>query len=212
MASLRELNSARELRELREKDECEARELEMAPVREAEEENTRLLRELRNIELAAVNAGSRDPGFIIPESVLGLSMEKEEARQFNGREALKFRQNNPDFFNSRANVTKIIEYVNAQGVAIANEEMLRAVWHRLQDLGLLEQRPEPESIEVLPEPEQQPQLDPEVARLNRIRDYETKPVIEYCGKEYSERDLDLLSSDEYLRVMRVPRFRGELSK
>jgi hypothetical protein len=155
MASLRELNSARELRELREKDEREARELEMAPVREAEEENRRLLRELRTIEREAVIAGKADPGFMIPESVAGKSMGGDDAEQFNAREATKFRENNPEFepYKSRANIKTIISYLLQQGINIADEATFKVAFERLRDLGLLTARPEPEL--------EQPSLEPE---------------------------------------------------
>jgi len=65
--------------------------------------------------------------------------------------------------------------------------------------------PEPERVNLSIEP------DPELERQKRLRDYEEKPVVRQAGRDYSQRDLDLLPADEYLRVMRVRRFHGVLA-
>ncbi len=208
MTSLRDRAVLQAHRQEVEAEENAQREAAMQPVRRAEERLQKTARELYAIEKEAVTSGKPDPGFVMPESVRGKGMRLSQLENFHREESAKFIASTPDYFPCPENLKTMTDYLAQQGLKIVDAATFRAAFERLRYLGMLKERPEPEPE---PQPEPQPEIDPEAARLNRLRDYETKPVAEFCGKEYSQRELDLLSSDEYLRVMRVPRFRGVLA-
>src|SRR5258708_22007730 len=192
----------------REEAEQKRREDTGRAIQQQRDANARLLNEIHEDEKAEVLAGRKDPGFVIPESVAGKRMSRDEAREFNAAEARKFKENTPEFYNSQANIKSICDYVLAQGVNIADEATFRAAFERLQYLGLLEERPEPEP---LPAAEARPEVDPAELERQRREAYHTKVLTVYGGREYTQYDIDRLSADEFKRVMglygeNLPRF------
>jgi len=45
--------------------------------------------------------------------------------------------------------------------------------------------------------------DPEIERQKRLRDYEEKPVVRFEGRDYTQKELDVMDSQTYQRVMRM---------
>jgi len=52
------------------------------------------------------------------------------------------------------------------------------------------------------------ETDPEIERQKRLRDYEEKPIVRFEGRDYSQKEIDLMDSTTFRRVvmrMRTPR-------
>lgn len=162
-----------------------------APLREAERQFQATAKELGSVMRETVLSGP-DPEFCLPTSVSGKRMSFDAAKKFNGEQAALFRETCEEFrqWNTPENVQAIIDYVLRQGVCIADAETFKRGFLRLRDLGLLteravEQQNEP-GIQPVAEEQPQPEQKPKYVGVD--------------GREYSEREVFLMSSTEMKRV------------
>jgi hypothetical protein len=215
VARLRELQELRErqrsqrpetLREFQEREAAAAQEEAATaqaererPIREAEAALNQTYRKLRANALEQINKGRPDPGFKIPRSVAGKQMPASEVEQFNASEIRKFAQNNPDFYTSQANIQLLCDYLTAQRVLIADNATYKAAAKRLQFLGLLEERPEPE-----PTPE--PITVAEVPSQERIIDDGSMEGFDpETGhpRRYTAFEIERMSAETFKRTFRI---------
>ena len=126
-------------------------------------------------------------------------MSLAEAQRFNTAEALKFSESTSEFYPSEKNRKTILDYLQANSVQIADAQCYRAAWERCLFLGLLEERPEPEPVEVRTEPE----IDPAEARRQALEKYHSE-IIGFdprTGQQLTAYLLDRLSADDYRRIV-----------
>jgi len=116
-----------------------------------------------------------------------------------------FVEHNPDYYPCSSNVNNIREYLIAQNISIPNEEVLKAAWLRLRELGLIEERPAPE-----PEPELTPLEEPPSETPG---DYEISGFDPETGepRKFTQREIWRMDSATYRKAFKAwgenkPRF------
>lgn len=215
----REVSAARERREQLEAEERERQRPAREAAEKAEREQAQRLAAQHGREQKRqaywrewVQSG-RDPQLYVTAELLTASMPAKEASAHNEREVAKFIETTPDFaeFKTPANADKLIAYFDKNGVRIFDAAMLKAAFVRLRDLGILAKRPAPQ-----PQPMEQPK------RVNLSSPVEpTKPITGpkvYRGRDYAtgrereftQREVDRMSSLEFQRAFEIVPTVGEL--
>jgi hypothetical protein len=173
------------------------------PVREATEKLNELHRKLYNVTRERIlNMSDMDEdgvsAFWIDPALAGVSMDRSFGGAFDADEYLIFlRAHSSWFYDCEANRRQLFGYCERNGAQIFNSEMLRRAALRLQEYGLLEERPAPP-----------PQ--PEKPYVNLTLDRPPAPVT-YTGwdeqtgleREFTEKEVSRMSSDTYRRIFRV---------
>jgi hypothetical protein len=172
--------------------------------------NRALVSTVSKEERDVVTAGKADPAWQTPASAAGLKMSIEAAKTVVKAQAEAFLEATPAYYPTKPNWERMKSYIESQRIAIPNQDVFKQAFERLSALGLLEQRPVPETEPAVPEHEE-PQLDPEELKRQKQQQYRTEIVITdpRTGQGYTEYQLDRLPADEYKRLMigefRTPR-------
>jgi hypothetical protein len=188
--------------------EEQERAAQLAPIITAQAAQNQRLAAIQEAEKEEIAAGRKDPGFAIPESVAGKSMNLEQATKFSIRGAQDFYRSCEQFrafFDLAENKTAICNFLDVQGIRIADAECFRLAFERLRDLGLLTEKqsvPEPEPVIV-----SEPEADPEAERKRAYYEdaIHSDPL---TGEKFTEYQLDhdpTITADRYRRIMRIPR-------
>jgi hypothetical protein len=151
----------------------------------------------RNAAREACRKGQPDPGWKIPASAAGLKMTLEQGRAYVREQGELFVEHNPDYYPCSSNVNNIREYLIAQNISIPNEEVLKAAWLRLRELGLIEERPAPEPAPELTPIEEPPSETP--------GDYLIESVDPETGepRKFTQREIWRMDSATYRKAFRV---------
>lgn len=130
-----------------------------------------------------------------------LRMTEFEAEIFNQQEAVRFIQENPEYYPCPENVQVLCDYLTRNGVdQIVSAETLAGAYKRLDQYGLLKHRPaqpqpaEPTHVELRIAPSESPRSREELIGFD-LRTGEQR--------EYSPYEVDRMSADEYRRVFRL---------
>ena len=199
MSNLRTRTSLQSFRAEFEAEEAAKQETAMRPVRQAEQALTNTMLAARAFDREAVLSDRPDPEFKLPQTLYGKRLSLADAQRFNTEQARAFVANCPEFYPSEKNRKAILSYLEAQKVAIADESTYRAAFERLRFLGLLDERPEPEPVEVQPEPV----VDPSEAKRQALEKYHTEIIATdpRTGQELTAYMLDRLSAEDYRRIV-----------
>ncbi len=204
------------LRDWREAEEAEEQERQR-PSREAErkraeriaelqEEQQSTLRQLRAIERQRIATGKDEDAFQIDPATVGESaaVPKDKLNSWHGAQMTEFLANNPTYFRCKENEDAMVAYLerNAPGLKLVSAAQLTAAYRRLRDLGLLREKPLPvvkpmqQPVEHTVAPKQP--SEPTGPQTFTGRDYETG-----LEREFTAREVDRMSSDEYRRAFPV---------
>lgn len=192
-------------RRMRERDEAAAAEVrrereaeEAAKVREAEAALTENSRKLRAIERENVLKLTDEDVYIDP-STASIRMTPDEANAYNREQAAIFRQRNPQYLASAANLEALGGYFERNGIRIASAETVQKAYERLDGLGLIEQGPLPIPVPIS-EPRQQP-AKRAVPREEPKRPEGEMGIDPLTGLErfYTRREQAIMSSSEFRR-------------
>jgi hypothetical protein len=209
----------RKLRERREREALAEREAVEAPRREAEQrriaelqaEQERTLRQLHAIERERV-ANGRDDQFFVDPATIGEAnaVPPEKVAEWQAAQFAEFLTENPDYFKCDENAKALIDYIgrNAGELALLSAVQLTAAYKRLNEYGLMKQRPAP-----------QPAEQPETVNLTIApAKAPSKPQpIMFDGwdedgnpRQYSEREVSRWSSEEMKKRLRLTAASGAL--
>jgi hypothetical protein len=188
--------------------EQQERAAQLAPTITAQAAQNQRLAAIQEAEKEEIAAGHKDPGFAIPESVAGKTLSLELAKQFSIRGAQDFYRECKqfrEFYDLPENRTAICNYLDVQGIRIADAECFRLAFERLRDLRLLTEKQQlaPEPIAPVTEPEPDPE---ELKRQEREKYYSeivgTDPI---TLQQFTAYQLDRCDAETFRRVCRIPR-------
>lgn len=187
-----EARQHREQIEARERAEREAQE---RPIREAEAKLKETATELAKVYRARLLGEVRDPDRFIDPATQGIRLTEAAADEYNIAEARKYRAQNPDFYLTDELFSSIKAYFGINEIRLVSAPMLNALLQRYAEAGLLPERPAPE-----PEPEPTPEAIPEPTTPQTFAGIDPETGLE---REYTAREVDRMSSEQYRRVFRI---------
>jgi hypothetical protein len=205
--SERDRQSLREARAFAAAEEAAEQELIEAPIRAATERLNvahlglfKVMQErittLEDVDENGVSLVWIDPGYV------GIELPRSTAAAVNVDNFVEFVRKTPWYWNIPENGTILTQYLLRNGVEIASPEMYRRAALRLREYHLLKERP--------PAPEPEPPQERPFVNL-RVSPSAEPPT--YTGwddatgeeREFTQREVDRMSADEYRRTFRVKR-------
>lgn len=204
------------IREHQEAEEAERRRLD-APRIEAERESAERIAQAEEqfketaSKLAAIErdriATGTDDQFVIDPATIGdaNSVPQSQVKAWHSAQFAEFLKANPDYFQCPENATAISDYLerNSPGLKLLSAAQLTAAFKRLNEFGLLKQRPAQQqpieqptrvNLDIAPEPSK-PVTGP---KMYKGRDYATG-----LEREFSEREVNRMGSLEFQRAFEV---------
>lgn len=178
--------------EARERAEREAQE---RPIREAEALLQQTTAELAKLYRARLLGDVRDPDRFIDPATHGMKLTEAAADEYNIAEARKYRAENRNFYLTDALFNSIKAYFGRNEIRLVSAPMLTALIQRYAEARLLPERPAPE-----PEPEPIPEPTPGPLAPQTFKGIDPETGLE---RDYTAREVDRMSSDEYRRVFRI---------
>lgn len=199
----RERLSLREYREQIEAEERAERERREAPIRAAENKFRETSRKLAAVMHERLLGTVRDVDRIpVDPSVTGIRMSLERAKQFNRAEFRRYRDENPEVYWTPELVDNIGQYFAVNGLQIVTAKMIASIVERYREYGLLPDPPQEVEPEQAPEPEPEQPSGP----ITCIGvDWQTG-----TEREFTQREIDRMSADEYRRAFPVASDFGSL--
>lgn len=202
-------------------EEAAAKEAEERPVREALEEANRVHQQLhaiikeRILNMPDVDAEGVSHFWIDPD-LAGVSMDRSFAGAFDADSYLEFlREHSSWFYDCEFNRKQLFSYCERNSAQIFNAEMLRRAALRLQEYRLLEERPDgferdPATGGIII-PRQEPMyVNLSIERPPAPPTYKGWDEQTGLEREFTQREVDRLSADQYRRIFRVKRSDMEL--
>lgn len=178
------------------------------PIREAEAKLRETSRELAKVYRARLLAEVKDPDIPVDPALNGIAMSEGDASKFNGSEFRKYKDAHPDFYWDHGLLERIGNYCELNGIGLISAAILGKVVDRFREYGLLPKRPRPEPQ---PKPETRPYVNLTIERTSaRPETYEGWDLDSGQRREYSKREVDRMSADQYRRVFRIYRDALEL--
>jgi hypothetical protein len=188
----------------READELAEREERERPIREAESRIQGTLRELAKVYRARLLGEVRDPDVFVDPAVATVRMTEAQAKDFNNQSVREYRESHPEVYWCEELIELVGHYFDANALRITSAAMVDNVVTRMRDAGLVPERPEPKpQPEPTPEPEQS--LPPPGPQTYVGRDWQTG-----LDREFTEREVNRMSSLEYQRAFKIAPTFGEL--
>jgi hypothetical protein len=134
-----------------------------------------------------------DLASIDPEMV-SVKMTKNEATEFNGREAETFTANESRYKRCPESENAMLEYAERNGLQVVSARMWQAIFERLLELNLIDEwQPEPEPI-----PNHEPVIEQEHQPVHD--EYEVGIDLETgLDRAYTRRQVAAMSADQYRR-------------
>lgn len=202
-----------ELRSLKEQEESERLEAERprleAERRANEEQAAREAAEQARIERqraywAEWVQTDRDPKVYISEEMRHASMPPKEAEAFTAKAAADFAES-PEYapYRSPSNAGVILAYLLRNGIHIADRDTIRAAFVRLRDLGLLKQKPAPAPQPKAVEQPRQINLAVQRQSTNEPKTYKGRDYATGRERDFTQREVDRMSSLEFQRAFQV---------
>jgi hypothetical protein len=186
--------------------EQEARE---RPIREATDQLTATHRKLHALTKEQVETAADSEVFIDPatltrvDPVTGAAVRFElpqaEAERFNVEQARLFIRDHPEFYNSEANIKTVVGYLQRNKIEIVSALTFEKAIARLAELHLLEERPTT-PVEVS-EPIEE--VQPVIVEQRQPETFLGIDPATWREKEYTSREVDAMSSNEYRRCFRI---------
>ena len=158
----------------------------------------------------------RDDECYVDPATVGRTMGGAEAMEYNQSEAEAFLRDSPDYFPCPENLAAIGAYLERNGIQIASRKTLAAALKRLRESGLLLDRPKAAATPmpalvtpgtVPPAPAKAEATAPATAETFRGIDPATGEA-----REYTRKQVDLMSSDQYRRCFRLVKSDLELPR
>lgn len=178
------------------------------PIREAEAKLHETSRELAKVYRARLLAEVKDPEMPGDPALDGVIMSEADASKFNGSEFRKYKDAHPDFYWDHKLLERIGNYCELNGIGLISASILGKIVDRFREYGLLPTRPRPE---LQPEPEQRPYVNLTIERTSAMPEtYEGWDLDSGQRREYSKREVDRMSADQYRRAFRIYRDALEL--
>lgn len=157
-------------------------------------------RKLAKIGREEVLNGQPDPWWETPADALDKSMSLDEAREFSREQSKLFRAAHPEYYACQENFEAIVNYLVVQRVPIATVACFERAVERLDSLNLLlavpDAAPEPAPVE-----EPQETIEPTEAPRSALVDGWDIETGE--PRQYTQREINQMSSDEFRRAMRM---------
>jgi hypothetical protein len=165
------------------------------PIREAEKQLKETHRKLYALQKEQVQTGADDEIFVDPLTI-GYTIPQADADKYNAEQCRLFIQTHPDFYNSQRNIATVIDYFVRNKINIISASTLERAVERLKAFHLFEERPAPE-----PEPEEEQQ--PMVVEPPKAETFIGIDPTTGRDREYTSREVEAMSSDEYRRAFKV---------
>lgn len=203
-----------ELRSLKEQEEQERREAERprleAERRANEEQTAREAAEQARKERERaywadwVMSDSPDPKLYVSEPMRSASMPPKEAEAFTAKAAAEFAES-PEYapYRTVENADLILGYLRRNRINIADLATIRAAFVRLRDLGLLKQKPAPAPQSQPVELPRQINLAVQRQSTNAPKTYKGRDYATGREREFTQREVDRMSSLEFQRAFQV---------
>ncbi len=192
------LEAERPAREAQEQAEREQRQRERAE-QERTERQTAYWRD------AVLN--SPDARLFVSEGLVAASMKKSEADALNANSVQQFVAENPWYrdYKTPANSEALLAYLDLNRIQIFDAPTLKAAFVRLRDLGILSKKVTPET-------------KPTTAPKHTVVSSQSTGPVKYKGRDYetglerefTAREVDRMSADDYKRAFHVASTVGEL--
>lgn len=190
----RDLESIRQFRREEEEYEAKQREERERPIRDAEQQYNETARKLHAVQRERVLT-QKDDEFRLDMSTT-TPIPTEQVPGWQRRQADEFKATHPDYWPTPRNEAILVDYINRNhpGIRLVSALQLGQAYQRLKEFGLLQERPGPELVaepSPIPEPEQQRPAEPQR--------YEGIDPLTGLNRQYTAREVERMSSDEYRR-------------
>jgi hypothetical protein len=194
-------------REAAEAEEQRQREEAERPIRELESQANQLHQQLAQVQRERIMT-QRDPEAFVSPALIGARMSLEEAAEFNRKAAAQFVRECQWYYRCPENLTTVTEYLQRNGIELADAEMFKRAAERLRAYGLLKERPVPEREAPAPAPRVSKPKPAPAPSDDRIDGYDLETG---QPRKYTSYELDRLSAHDYRRALRLvgdrkPRF------
>jgi hypothetical protein len=185
-----------------EAEEAQEREARERPIREATQELARTHGKVLQLQQQRVQSG-KDSDFNLAEidpEMVSVSLSKSEATEFNGREAELFTQREPRYKACPASEDAMLAYAERNGLQVVSAKMWQAIFDRLLELNLIEER-QPE-----PDPEPEPELPPEPQQHpeHGQRLYDGWDQANGNPRQFTEWEVRHMTADQFRIALRIP--------
>jgi len=154
----------------------------------------------------------RDPEFFVTPGLESISMEWDAAQDFIKQEATAFVQETPEYYGCQKNFEIMSDYMLRNGATIVDRAMWKIAFEKFKAVGLLDERPEPEtvveSVEVEPDldlPSRLPLSYQHPSGWKRESDGTQGGYDLSTGEPrvYTAFEIERMTADEYKRVFRL---------
>lgn len=182
--------------------EAERKQQERIAELQREQQNT--LRQLHAIERERVANGKDDQFTVDPATTVGTGVPLSQLDAWNETQAKQFVAETPGYYPCKENVSAIVEYIerNAPGLKLLSAAQFAAAYKRLSAYGLLKERPAP-APEPAPAPKRVNLTVSEAPKPATPKTYTGRDPLTGRDKEFTEREVDRMGSEEYRRTFPV---------
>jgi len=181
------------------------------PIKQATAQLERTAGELMRVQRSNL-IDIRDPDFFVSPDLEGAKMELSAAQHFNGVEGDAYLRGNPDYYPSQKNAELLLGYMERNGCTIIDRHMWKVAVDKFRAVGLLEERPEPETVaepvQVEPDldfPSRLPLSYQNPSGWKRESDGTQEGYDLSTGepRAYTAFEIERMTADEYKRVFRL---------
>lgn len=211
--SAREVRAARERREAEETERREAERPRLEAecraaekLAQAEEQLQTTASELARIQRDAISNGKDDAFVIDPATTTGSGVPGSQVAEWHQAQFAEFLKTNPHYFRCNENAAALTDYLerNAPGLRLVSAAQLTAAFRRLNEYGLLKQRPapQPESVDQAKQVNLSTSPEPTKA-ASRPKTFRGRDYLTGLEREFTEREVNRMGSLEYQRAFAV---------
>lgn len=172
-----------------------------APIRKAGDELSKVAGKLLTKEReAALHGIDEMAASLLSDEMRAITPERsitmEQAAAFNEREAIRFAETTPEFYPCSENAELITGYCTRNQIQVCDAQSYRNIFNRLNDLGLMMQRPAPE-----PEPEA---VEQPAATSMQPEEFAGIDPLTGQPRVYTRYEVETMDSATYRRAFRIP--------
>ena len=180
----------------------EFKEEQERPIRELEAQMQEVHRKIAVVQRdTLLNDGVLDQDLFVSPEVYGASMPNEDAYNFNLNELDRFTQAHPEIAGTKRNIEMFGSYFQKHGLNIITFEMLEKLYQRFLDAGIEFDRREPEPEQIA---EREPTfVNLAIAPAPGPKTYTGRDLETGQDREYTEWEIDRMSSEQYRRAFKV---------
>ena len=172
------------------------------PIRELEAQMNEAHRKIAAVQRdTLLNDGVLDQDLFVSPEVYGASMPQADAYNYNLDQLDRFAQAHPEIAGTKRNIEMFGSYFQKHGLNIITFEMLEKLYQRFLDAGIEFDRREPE-------PEQIAEREPifvnlAIAPSPGPKTYTGRDCESGLDREFTEWEIDRMSSEQYRRAFRI---------